>query len=266
MSTVPIDVLVQNSVLLRYVALSPVRSVESLPEQLELLRANHGHVSLGWRSFSPSELPGMIQDALEHLQMGAYRKPTIHTAIQELTGSDGVRSHTLKKLTFFKVIKYRNNIGPPISMFRQCPQVERMHLNVIIAAGSSDIFETDQEPNFDIHKTVLAWKSRSHGASLDTADDTAVTTDAKVETSTDSTEMPQNTYEDLKKFGCPHWRSLPRVLPARLSRFGDSLGVGGLWDPEVVISLMNSFKHTLRHVDLETIADVKASSSFETLS
>ncbi|KAF9212890.1 hypothetical protein BGZ59_006189 [Podila verticillata] len=140
---------------------------------------------------------------LEHLQMGAYRKLTIHTAIQELTGSDGVRSHTLEKLTFFKVIKYRNNIGPPMSMFRQCPQVERMHLNVIIAAGSSDIFETDQEPNFDIHKTVLAWKSRSHGASLDTADDTAVTTDAKVETSTDNTEMPQNTYEDLKKFGRP---------------------------------------------------------------
>ncbi|KAF9370396.1 hypothetical protein CPB97_002771, partial [Podila verticillata] len=39
----------------------------------------------------------------------------------------------------------------------------------------------------------------------------------------------------------------------------------GFWDPDVMISLMDSSKHTLRHVNLETSADVKASSSFETL-
>lgn len=119
-----------------------------------------------------------------------------------------------------------------MSMFRQCPRVEHVSLNVIIATGSSDIFETELEPIFAIHKTVLAWKSRSHEASLDTTDDTAATTDAKVETSTNSTEMATKHQRGLGEVGRhPHWRCLPRVLSSRLSRFGDSLGVGGLLGP-----------------------------------
>jgi len=124
-------------------------------------------------------------------------------------------------------------------------------LNVIKATAFSDIFEIDLEPIFDIYKTVLARKSRSHRASLDTTGDTAVTTDANIETSADSTEIPQNIYEDLEKLDI-HVNAVFHPCFQHGCRDLVILWVyEDFWDPEVVIHLMDSFNQTLRHVNLE---------------
>lgn len=126
----------------------------------------------------------------------------------------------------------------------------------VIRATASDIFEIDLEPIWSrslIFTRLFSLGSlgTNHRASLDTTDDTTVTTDANIETSADSTEIPQNICEDLEKLDI-HVNAVFHACFQHGCRDLVTLWVYvDFWDPEVVIHLMDSFSQTLRHMDLE---------------
>ncbi|KAF9314354.1 hypothetical protein BG003_004265, partial [Podila horticola] len=258
---------------------------DSLSEQLELLRTNHGLVSLEWCSTRWDELPETIFEAikplatsvkdlrfkmkyctsrtfvpmlnefhnLERLQVGIPYTNVFSVAKAETVG---VRSQTLKQLAVFQALENEGQESETLSLFHQCPRIEHLilHLSYYSRKGHRDL-QSNIPLIGPIQDTVLTWRSQIR--------DQASYSATIVEPSLDSAlglappPSPRGSHQDLDRLDLyvhGEYRSNTYCFAQFQRGCQDLVGlkaVLGSCDPKVFTPLIRSFKHTLRHVDID---------------
>lgn len=287
----------QRQPLLRCTALkSFILSSCCWPDQLALIRANLGIVSLDWHAFATSRLPGTILNTvesfagslktlrllngtllvselvlllnhfsnLERLQLGANHGPLFYRSLGDLTVMTGVRIWSLKELTIVENIVNWNNVEALLSIFHQCP-IEHIILHLDNYVGAQRLVLSPFQPLSSYYETVIAWKSRqskAHHPMTGVADETF-----SVKAKTDSSGivfLPQNP-KGLEKLDihltselCARFQNGCQDLVALTASINTC-------DPQVIAPLIDSHRRTLRNVDLTCGSNMRGYTAFEIL-
>ncbi|KAF9301034.1 hypothetical protein BGZ74_007225 [Mortierella antarctica] len=244
-----------------------------LSEQLGLLRAAPGLISLYLCTGSLSALPATITSEpfmqsvkelrlsstpqlvnfvnsfakLQNIQLGDRHDRLYSKFIIETKGP-GAAIPTLKRLTFYCSMHTCHHFGSLLSLFRNCPGVE----HIVLDFGEQDYGYRDKiepPPLSVIHERILAWRS---GASVI---DSTVTDPHEKEAPFPS---PIETRVHLERLDihvdghespgrCRHFQ-FQRGCRDLVSL---TMGTVEFDDIQTFIPLINSFKHTLRYVDLK---------------
>ncbi|KAF9332045.1 hypothetical protein BG006_005082 [Podila minutissima] len=242
-----------------------------LSEQLDLLRANPGLISLYLGTVSLLALPATItsepfMQSVKELRMSSFSEPEFVNLVNSFAklqhiqmgephnrllfgmyklNGPGATIPTLKRLTFMGNLHTCHNFGPLLSLFHNCHRVE----HIVLDLGFSYRDKLYLPRVSVIHERILAWRS---GASVI---DSTVTdphekeapflspTETRVhlerlDIHVDDHESPDRCRRLQFQRGCHDLVSL-------------TLGTVEFDDPQTVIPLINSFKHTLRYVDLK---------------
>lgn len=313
MGKVPIDVVIKNSFHLRHISLSkretysripkfwrkhasgqlPLRCTalksfsltpESLPRQLELLRANSCLDSLDCWEVMFTEEPEIVTTlpcpkslkelrlfedcitaqelislsehfpSLERLQIGGPNKYIFPGSFDELAESSGVRIDTLKQLTIFEDKKYQDSLSASLSLFRHCPQLDHIIMNVfnpVKNIGSRRMSALDSLTS--IHQSVLDWKSQQQKAKISMQ---AKELTALLKTAPPHTPSPQDSSQILEKLDIRLQAAQERITlcHAQFQHGCQDLVLLKAFvrqcEPQVIVPLLESFRHSLRQVDL----------------
>ncbi|KAG0357766.1 hypothetical protein BG005_003126 [Podila minutissima] len=228
--------------------------VTCLAKSLKILRLSDIHIMA-------QEFVSFLNNfsGLERLEMGCRRFQSIHCPGM-LNGSTGIRIQTLRQLAIdhrIQVVSW-SYIGSVLSIFRNCP-IEHVVLNC------TNTMRYDLWSLSSIHETVLSWRSQlEQRASHLTAGNTSTATD----TNTGISAVPLS-------------QSINTGLQRVYIHFGDEFDVqfqNGCQDlvtlkalvgrngPHTIVPLVESFKNTLRDVDLTCGCNLQGYNAFEILS
>lgn len=292
------DLLWKKSALQNVLRCSALKSFlvtpELLTEQLDLFRTNHSLVSLDWSSSGSLTRPAkialepftqslkefrLIRDdcitvpelvsllntlpGLEHIQLGRCHNPLFGISVTELAGP-GAMIQSLKRLTIVENTHGWNNVGPLLSLFRNCPRIEHVVLDITNSTGPAQRRPIKLPPLSAIHKSVLSWKSQGAGTIVDDVVDTQGK--AALVLSQEESDRVLETLDIYVSFpGYDTTRGHMQFQRGCQDLVALTMDNVGYNDPKEVVPLIDSFRHTLRHVDLKCDSTMYGCTAFEIL-